>query len=357
MNSSTPLPLANDARLNSTQHSALSTQHSAKYSALVDSFGRVHTCLRISVTDRCNLRCTYCMPEEVVFRDKSELLTFEEMAHFVRVAVPLGIDKIRLTGGEPLLRRGLPELVRMLAAIPGIRDLGLTTNGLLLAQQARELRAAGLHRINVSLDTLDAGRFRQLTRRDGVGLVLEGVAAAKAAGFASVKLNAVSIRGVTDIDAVPLARYAREQGVELRFIEYMPIGAEAWERDKVYFAHELLELLEREIAPLSPAPDYDPRAPAMDFVYADGGGRLGIIASVSRPLCRSCHSDRLTADGKLRNCLFALDEVDVKGLLRGGAPEAEIAEVIHGNVRAKREGHEINTARFIKPLRTMHAIG
>src|SRR5437763_15665856 len=357
MNSSTPLPLANDARLNSTQHSALSTQHSAKYSALVDSFGRVHTCLRISVTDRCNLRCTYCMPEEVVFRDKSELLTFEEMAHFVRVAVPLGIDKIRLTGGEPLLRRGLPELVRMLAAIPGIRDLGLTTNGLLLAQQARELRAAGLHRINVSLDTLDAGRFRQLTRRDGVGLVLEGVAAAKAAGFASVKLNAVSIRGVTDIDAVPLARYAREQGVELRFIEYMPIGAEAWERDKVFFAHEILDLLGREVAPLRPT-DHDPNAPALEFEYADGRGRVGIIASVSRPFCASCNRLRLTAEGRLRNCLFALDETDVKGLLRRDVPDdAAIAETIRRVVWAKWEGHQINTARFVKPDRTMHAIG
>jgi GTP 3',8-cyclase len=332
-------------------------QSDADRPGLIDSFGRVHNNLRISVTDRCNLRCTYCMPEEVVFRDKSELLSFEEMAHFVRVAVPLGIDKIRLTGGEPLLRRGLPELVRMLAAIPGIRDIGLTTNGLLLTQQAQELRDAGLHRVNVSLDTLDPGRFRQLTRRDGLELVLEGIAAAKAAGFTSVKLNAVSIRGVTDVDAVPLARYAREHGVELRFIEYMPIGAEAWEREKVYFAHELLELLEREVAPLSPAPDYDPRAPAMDFVYADGVGRLGIIASVSRPFCRSCNRVRLTADGKLRNCLFALDEVDVKPFLRGSHDDAGLAEAVRRNVAAKWEGHEINTARFVKPTRTMHAIG
>src|SRR5437764_4309779 len=236
MSEKTPLPIDGDRGTNPAAHSAL---HATR-SALIDSFGRVHNNLRISVTDRCNLRCTYCMPEEVVFRDKSELLTFEEMAHFVRVAVPLGVDKIRLTGGEPLLRRGLPELVRMIAAIPGIRAIGLTTNGLLLAQQAHELRDAGLHRINVSLDTLDPGRFRQLTRRDGLELVLGGIAAAKAAGFASVKLNAVSIRGVTDVDAVPLARYAREHGVELRFIEYMPIGAEVWEREKVCFAPGLL---------------------------------------------------------------------------------------------------------------------
>jgi cyclic pyranopterin phosphate synthase len=324
---------------------------------LTDSFGRVHNNLRISVTDRCNLRCTYCMPEDVVFRDKSELLTFEEIAHFVRVAVPLGIDKIRLTGGEPLLRRDLPKLVSMLAAIPGIKDIGLTTNGLLLAQQAQALHDAGLRRLNVSLDTLDPGRFRELTRRDGLELVLEGIAAAKRAGFAPVKVNAVSIRGSTELDVVPLARYAREHGLELRFIEYMPIGAAAWERQKVLFAHEILEALEGAFGPLAPAGDYDPRAPAMDFVYADGGGRVGMIASVSRPFCRSCNRLRLTAEGKLRNCLFALDETDVRPLLRDAPDDARLAETVRANVAAKWEGHEINTARFVKPLRTMHAIG
>src|SRR5262249_53739934 len=200
-------------------------------------------------------------------------------------------------------------------------------------------------------------RFRRLARRDGLEKVLEGILAAKRAGFDPVKVNAVSIRGVTEYEVVPLARFAREHGLEMRFIEYMPIGADHWERDKVYFGHEILEQLERSVAPLTPAKDYDPRAPAMDFEYTDGGGRIGIIASVSRPFCMSCNRVRLTADGKLRNCLFALDEVDVKGLLRGGAPGEAIAEVIRRNVRAKWEGHEINTARFVKPLRTMHAIG
>ncbi len=325
---------------------------------LVDSFGRVHNNLRISVTDRCNLRCTYCMPEDVTFLDKGELLSFEEITHFVRVTAGLGIDKVRLTGGEPLLRRDLHKLVRMLVPIPGIRDVGLTTNGLLLAKHAQELHEAGLRRLNVSLDTLDPGRFRELTRRDGVEQVVEGLLAAKAVGFAPVKVNAVAIRGLIEHDAVPLARFCREHGFELRFIEYMPIGAEAWEREKVFFAHELLELLEREVAPLGPAPDYDPRAPAMDFVYADGGGRVGMIASVSRPFCRSCNRVRLTADGKLRNCLFALDEVEVKSLLRCGDPDdARLAEVIRANVAAKWEGHEINTAKFVKPARTMHSIG
>ncbi len=324
---------------------------------LTDTFGRAHNNLRISVTDRCNLRCTYCMPDEVVFMNRAELLTFEEIAHFVRVAAPLGIDKIRLTGGEPLMRRHLEQLVLLLAAIPGIRDIGLTTNGLLLTNYARTLHEAGLRRINISLDTLDPQRFRELARREGLEQVLEGIAAAKAAGFEPIKVNAVIIRGVNDQDVAPLARYARQQGLEMRYIEYMPIGAEAWERGKVYFAHEILEQLEREVGPLVPADTYDPRAPAMDFRYTDGSGRVGIIASISRPFCLSCNRLRLTCDGKLRNCLFALDEVDVKPLLRGQPDDTQLAELIVRNVREKWEGHEINTSRFIKPQRTMHAIG
>jgi cyclic pyranopterin phosphate synthase len=324
---------------------------------LIDTFGRVHNNLRISVTDRCNLRCTYCMPEEVVFMDRSELLSFEEIAQFVRIAATLGIDKVRLTGGEPLLRRDLHKLVELLSAIPGIKDIGLTTNGLLLAGQARALFAAGMRRINVSLDTLNADIFRQLTRRDGIEHVLAGIEAAKQAGFDPVKINAVSIRGVTEHEVRPLARFARDKGLELRFIEYMPIGADHWERGKVYFAHEILEQLEQEVCPLVPAKGYDRRNPAMEFEYTDGRGKVGIIASISRPFCLSCNRIRLTADGKLRNCLFALDEVDVKGLLRAGSGEEEIKQIIRGNVHAKWEGHEINTARFIKPTRTMHAIG
>jgi cyclic pyranopterin phosphate synthase len=324
---------------------------------LIDSFGRIHNNLRIGVTDRCNLRCTYCMPEEVTFIDRAELLTFEEIVRFVNVAAPLGIDKIRLTGGEPLMRRDLPRLAGMLAPVAGIRDIGLTTNGILLADQAQSLYDAGLRRINISLDTLDPARFRQLARRDGLEKVIDGIMAAKRAGFRPIKINAVSIRGVTENEVVPLAKFARTHGLELRFIEYMPIGADQWERGKVYFADEILEQLEKAIAPLVPADDYDPRAPAMDFQYTDGRGRVGIIASISRPFCMSCNRVRLTADGKLRNCLFALDEVDVKRLLRSGASDDEIAAAIERNVTDKWEGHEINTSRFVKPLRTMHAIG
>lgn len=336
----------------SADHSALPVPHSA----LRDSFGRVHNNLRISVTDRCNLRCVYCMPEDVTFLDKTELLTFEEIAAFVRAVAPLGIDKLRLTGGEPLLRRELHSLVKMLVPIPGIRDVGLTTNGLLLAQQAKPLFDAGLRRLNVSLDTLDQERFRALSRRDGLNLVLDGLTEAKRVGFESIKLNAVAIRGFIEHDAAPLARYCREHGFELRFIEYMPIGAEAWEREKVFFAHELLELLDAEVCPLVPVADADPTAPAAAFEYTDGGGRVGIIASVSRPFCRKCNRLRLTADGKVRNCLFALDETDVKGLLRAGEAGA-VAAAVRASVAAKWEGHEINTAKFVKPLRTMHSIG
>ena len=218
-----------------------------------------------------------------------------------------------------------------------------------MAEQAQPLWEAGLRRINVSLDTLDPDRFRQVTRRGGLEKVIAGILAAKKAGFTPVKINAVSMRGLTEHEVVPLAHFAREHGLEMRFIEYMPIGADHWEREKVYFAHEILDQLET-VAPLVPAKDYDPRAPAMEFEYTDGGGRVGIIASVSKPFCTRCNRVRLTAEGKIRNCLFALDEVDIKQLLRGGAPDTEIAAAIVRNVADKWEGHEINTARFIKPL-------
>lgn len=298
------------------------------------------------------------MPEEVVFLDKGELLTFEEMTQFVRVAASLGVNKLRLTGGEPLLRKGLPELGAMLSSVPGIDDIGLTTNALLLAQQAKALYESGIDRLNISLDTLDETRFRQLARRDGLDLVLRGIEAAQAAGYTRIKVNAVIIRGINDIDVVPLARYARQAGIEMRYIEYMPIGAEAWERQKCYFAHEIMEQLENAFGPLLPASDYDPRNPAMEFQYADGIGRIGMIASVSRPFCKSCNRIRLTADGKLRHCLFALTEDDVKPVLRQHpVDENALRSIIQKNVWSKWEGHEINSARFVKPDRTMHAIG
>ena len=298
------------------------------------------------------------MPEEVVFMEKHEILTFEEIARFVKIVVPHGIDKIRLTRAANRCSAGIcPGWWKCCARFPVIKDVGLTTNGILLANFAQRLFDAGLRRINVSLDTLDPDRFRQVSRRDGGRASWTGSWPARRAGFAPVKVNAVCMRGSTDQDIIPLARFAREQGVEMRFIEYMPIGADHWERSKVYFAHEIIEQIERGIGPLVPARDYDPRAPAMEFEYADGGGRVGIIASISRPFCRSCNRVRLTAEGKLRNCLFALEEVDLKPLLRGAAPAEAIAALVRRNVWEKWEGHEINTSRFVKPARTMHTIG
>jgi GTP 3',8-cyclase len=326
---------------------------------LVDAFGRVHNNLRISVTDRCNIRCTYCMPESVQFLPRQDLLTFEEIERVVRVASGLGINKIRLTGGEPLVRRDLPRLVARLAAIPEIQDIGLTTNGILLAPMARSLHDAGLKRINVSLDTMDPARFRDLTRRDGWEQVIEGILAAKAAGFDPVKLNAIALKGITEPDIVPLARFAREHALELRFIEYMPLDVvDAWDRGKVLLADEILACLTEGIGPLVPATDQDPRAPAIDYDYLDGLGRIGLIASVSRPFCGSCNRLRLTADGKLRNCLFALEEADLRPLLRKSEPDDQaIARALQASVAGKWEGHEINTSRFIKPDRLMHSIG
>ena len=325
---------------------------------LIDSFGRIHNNLRISVTDRCNIRCVYCMPETVEFLPRASLLTFEEIARFARVAASCGVDKLRLTGGEPLVRRDLPRLVESLAAIVGIRDIGLTTNGILLAPMAKSLWDAGLRRINISLDTMDPAKFERLTRRTGFEAVIEGILAAKAAGFDPVKINAVAIKGETDDDVVPLAEFCRDHGLELRFIEYMPLDAgNAWERGKVLFASEILGLLADGIGPLAPDPSADPRSPAMDYDFLDGRGRVGMIASVSRPFCASCNRVRITADGKLRNCLFALDETDVRSLMREGADDSALASALRSSVAGKWAGHQINAANFVKPERLMHSIG
>jgi cyclic pyranopterin phosphate synthase len=325
---------------------------------LVDSYGRLHDNLRISVTDRCNIRCFYCMPEhDVEFVKRSEILDFEEIERFVRIAVALGIVKVRVTGGEPLVRRGLPELIRSLAAIPGIRDLALTTNGVLLPGLAEPLYEAGLRRVNVHLDTLDRERFIQITRRDEIGKVLAGLDLCKRLGY-RIKLNAVAVKNLVEPDIVPLARYARENGFEVRYIEFMPLdGQNLWDRGKVLLADEIIETLSREIAPLTPVPDPDPRAPASEYAFADGVGRVGFIASVSRPFCLNCNRIRLTADGKLRYCLFAIQEDDVKRLMRSGASDEEIAALIRRNLAGKWEGHEINSAKFVAPPRPMYSIG
>jgi cyclic pyranopterin phosphate synthase len=325
---------------------------------LIDTFQRVHDNLRISVTDRCNIRCFYCMPEtDVTFVERREILDFEEIERFVRIAVGLGIRKLRVTGGEPLVRRDLPVLIERLAKIPGIQDLALTTNGVLLGEQAEALHAAGLRRLNVHIDTLDRARFLQITRRDDLERVLSGLEKAKRLGF-KIKLNAVAVKNLVEPDIVPLARYARENGFEVRYIEFMPLDAQnLWDRKKVLLADEMIEMLSREISPLAPVPDPDPRAPATEYLYADGGGMVGFIASVSRPFCLNCNRIRLTADGKLRYCLFAIQEDDVKALMRSGASDQDIAELVRRNVTGKWLGHEINSGKFVAPPRPMYSIG
>jgi cyclic pyranopterin phosphate synthase len=270
----------------------------------------------------------------------------------------LGIDKLRVTGGEPLVRKDLPRLIEKLAAIPGIRDLALTTNGVLLAEQARSLYDAGLRRLNVHLDTLDRARFLQITRRDDLDKVLEGIELCRELGFGPIKLNAVAVKGLTEPDVVPLARFGRERGIEVRFIEFMPLDAQSlWDRSRVLLADDMVAMLSREICPLEDIPDRDPRAPATDYRFSDGVGQVGFIASVSRPFCLNCNRLRLTSDGKLRYCLFAIEEADVKTPLRNGASDAEIEKVIRGNVREKWIGHEINSAKFVPPPRPMYSIG
>jgi GTP 3',8-cyclase len=327
--------------------------------SLIDNFGRLHDSLRISVTDRCNIRCFYCMPEEAVqFAPRQEILSFEEIERFVRVAVRLGVNKLRFTGGEPLLRRDLPKLIERLAAIPGIHDLALTTNAVILKQHAQALYDSGLRRLNIHLDTLDRERFKQITRRDDLPRVLAGIDEAVRVGFQKIKLNIVAVKGLIEPDIVPIALYCRERGFEPRYIEFMPLDAQSiWDRGKVLLADDIAAMLSREISPLVEDPDRDLRAPATDFIYADGKGKVGFVASVSKPFCLNCNRLRLTSDGKMRYCLFAIEETDVKDLLRSGAPDEAIAAAIRQNVSEKWIGHEINSAKFIPPPRPMYSIG
>jgi cyclic pyranopterin phosphate synthase len=324
---------------------------------LVDTFGRLHDNLRISVTDRCNIRCFYCMPEEgVEFMDRSEILSFEEIERFVRVAVTLGVTKLRITGGEPLVRRDLAHLIARLAAVPGIQDLALTTNAVLLEQQAQALYDAGLRRLNIHLDTLDRERFKQITRRDDLPRALAGIEAARRVGF-KIKLNIVAVKNLVEPDIIPVARLCRERGFEPRYIEFMPLDSQRlWDRSKVLTASEIIETLSREISPLEEVPDADPRAPATAYRYADGGGTVGFVASVTRPFCLNCNRLRLTSEGKVRYCLFAIEETDVRPILRGGSDE-ELAAAIRGNIAGKWLGHQINSTTFVPPPRPMYSIG
>jgi cyclic pyranopterin phosphate synthase len=323
--------------------------------ALSDGFGRVHRDLRISITDRCNFRCTYCMPAEgMVWLPRGDVLSFEEIERLARLFVDRwGFDSIRLTGGEPTVRAHLPVLVGKLAAL-GV-DLALTTNGATLRSLAADLAAAGLRRINISCDSLQPERFAAITSRDSLAAVLDGVDAALEAGLEPVKLNVVVMRGVNDDEVVDFARYGREHGVTVRFIEFMPLDASgAWQQTQVVPAAEIVEAIGQHF-PLEAV--VQGHEPAQRWRYLDGAGEVGVIASVTQPFCGSCDRVRLTAEGRLRNCLFALDETDLRGPLRAGASDDELAALVEANVAGKWAGHAIGQVTFIRPARSMSQIG
>ena len=329
---------------------------------LVDSFGRVVRDLRISVTDRCNFRCTYCMPAEgMTWLDRSEVLTYEEIERVARICVEkFGVDSLRLTGGEPTVRAHLPQLIAKLAALrlpDGTKpDIALTTNGATLRNIALELRNAGLDRINVSLDSLKPERFFAMTRRDELHNVLAGIAEAQIAGFTPMKVNAVVERGANDDEILDLVRYGRDNNVEVRFIEFMPLDAtNEWERNKVVSQDEIVATIAAEF-PLELMPSRG-AAPADRWRFLDGKGTVGVIPSVTHPFCGDCDRVRLTSDGQFRTCLFATDESDIRTLLRNGGTDEEIAELIQVAVGAKWAGHQINQVNFIRPNRSMSQIG
>jgi cyclic pyranopterin phosphate synthase len=333
---------------------------------LVDGFGRTATDLRISLTDKCSLRCTYCMPAEgLPWLSRAQRLDDEEIVRLAAIFVGLGVRSIRLTGGEPLVHPDVPGVVARLAALTPRPEISLTTNGIGLDHCAEELVAAGLDRINVSLDTLDRARFAELTRRDRLAAVIDGIEAAAAAGLHPLKLNAVLMRDGNLDEAASLLSWSLRHGYRLRFIEHMPLDADhTWARGTMVTADEILALLS-ETFTLRPF-GHRGNAPAEEFEVLDGPerdswasrpGRVGIIASVTRPFCRECDRLRLTADGQLRTCLFARAETDLRGPLRAGATDAELAEVIRFAVRGKQAGHGIGSAEFVQPERTMSAIG
>lgn len=322
---------------------------------LVDRFGRIHTDLRISVTDRCNFRCQYCMPSEgMVWLDRSDVLTFEEIERVARLLVErAGVGSIRLTGGEPTVRASLPVLIEKLAALDV--DLSMTTNGATLSRHAADYRAAGLRRLNISLDTLDPDRFVQLTRRNELERVLAGIDAAVAVGFDPVKVNAVLMRGINDDEIIRFLEMGRSKGVIVRFIEFMPLDAQGeWSSDRVVSYEEILTTVSRHF-------DFQPisrgSSPAERFRYTDGSGEFGVIASVTEPFCESCDRIRLTAEGQIRNCLFALDHVDLRVLLRGGASDEEILAAVAGEVDRKWAGHAIGQVHFLRPSKSMSQLG
>ncbi len=327
-------------------------------SILHDRFGRSVNNLRISVTDRCNFRCRYCMPENGMrWMDRSELLTYEEIARVVRVLAELGVTKIRLTGGEPLMRNDLHLLVRRLRGIPGIRDIALTTNGYFLSEQAADLVKAGIDRFNVSLDSLDASVFSHMVRREYFDRVYGALDILERLSPGPVKVNVVLLRGINDGEIGDFVHLARTKPFIIRFIEFMPIGADdGWSVEKVVPTGEIIERINAMGTPLVPIERHGMQ-PADRFRFADGIGEIGFISSVSEPFCTSCNRIRITSDGKLRTCLFSLRETDLRALMRDGATDAAIGDRILAAVWEKEEGHLINRPGFVRPERTMSSIG
>jgi cyclic pyranopterin phosphate synthase len=325
---------------------------------LVDTFGRVATDLRVSLTDKCNLRCSYCMPPEgLEWLPGPDLLTDDEVVRLVSVAVAEGVTEVRFTGGEPLLRRGLVAIVERVTALEPRPHTSLTTNGIGLAKVAGALADAGLDRVNVSLDTLDAQRFATIARRDRLSDVLDGLAGAEAAGLTPVKVNAVLVRGVNDDEAVPLLRWAIDHGYLLRFIEQMPLDAQhGWDRSQMVDADEILARL-ADAFTLTEVPEDRGSAPAEEWLVDGGPGRVGVIGSVTRPFCGACDRVRLTADGQLRNCLFAREESDLRTAMRAGVDDEGLAARMRASLLAKRAGHGIGDPGFLQPDRPMSAIG
>ena len=326
---------------------------------LADAYGRVATDLRVSLTDRCNLRCSYCMPAEGLdWLPKPQLLTFEELTRLIGIAVDLGVRTVRLTGGEPLLRRGLPELVAQIAALRPRPKIAMTTNGLGLDRLAGPLAQAGLDRVNVSLDTIDRAAFERLTRRDRLADVITGLRAAADAGLTPVKVNAVAMRGFNDESVADLLEWCLERGYELRFIEQMPLDAQhQWDRTSMVTQAEVLERLSERFTLTPTGPDVRGSAPAETWLVNGGPAVVGVIASVSKPFCGTCDRMRLTADGQLRSCLFARTESDLRAPLREGASDAELAEQMQRLMLAKKAGHGIDDPSFLQPDRPMSAIG
>lgn len=338
----------------------MSNVQQSDISPIVDSFGRVHNNLRVGVTDRCNIRCFYCMPnEDIQFLPHASVLTFEEIARFVRIVARAGINRLRLTGGEPLVRSQLATLVEMLSRIDGIDDIALTTNGILLADQAETLKRAGLSRLNISLDTLDPVKFEQIARRKGLERVLEGISVARKVGFEKIRLNAVAIAGITETEIIPLVRFARVNGLEIRFIEFMPLDAEHnWQSRQVLTGETIRAMIERQFGPMTPVKPLYTSQPATDYQFVDSGGVVGFINPVSQPFCSTCNRLRITAEGKIRNCLFSTVEWSVRELLRDAAVTDEaVLQHVRECVAAKKPGHGIDTADFQRPEKAMYQIG